>query len=164
MSTKDAKSVLIPIIVFILVSSILAMGLINYLDITNYVEVNTIQVYDTNIAVGRDCTAIIASTSPERAYSIQLGLEKRIEERPNTHDTLATILDSFNITLEGVYITGIEGDYYYSDMLLRDEDKLLRLDTKPSDAIAVALRTNSTIYIKRTLLTEYGENICGVIS
>ncbi len=156
----DVKQVLMVIVVLVLASSAIAVGLISYFDISGYVEVNVIEVYDSTIVVGRDCSAIIATTSPERAYSIQLGLEKTMEERPNTHDTLVTILNSFNITLDGVYIKGMSEDYYLSDMLLRTENKILRLDAKPSDAIAIALRTNSTIYIKESLLAQQGNNIC----
>lgn len=162
MNKDDVKQALMPFIVFILASSVLALGLINYIDIVDYTEVNVLEVYDSTIIIGRDCEAIIATTSPERAESIQLGLDNTILERPNTHDTIATILNSFNITLDGVYIEGMREDYYHSDMLLRDKDKILRLDSKPSDAIAIALRTNSTIYIKRSLLAEHGENICNI--
>ena len=47
---------------------------------------------------------------------------------------------------------------YASEMM--SGDKILRLDTKPSDGIALALRTDSPIYIKKSLLEQVGRDIC----
>lgn len=137
-----------------------SQALMNYFSTDGFVVANVIRVVDDNIIVGNNCTAIIAQTSTERAQSIELGLENRIENRPNTHDTLATILKSFNITLDSVEITRYDSQYYYSNINLRSGDKILKLDAMPSDAIALALRLNSTIYINKTLLNQVGSNIC----
>ena len=45
-------------------------------------------------------------------------------------------------------------------MILSKDNKVLRLDMKPSDGIAVAVRTDSPIYINATMLDEIGQNIC----
>lgn len=127
-----------------------------------FVEVNELHVIqDNTIVMGNNCTAIVAQTSPERARSITLGLRGIINVRPNTHDILSDVLDGFNITLERVKVTKFKDNMYLAKMILRNRDKILKLDSKPSDAIATALRTNSTIYINRTLLNERGKNICG---
>jgi hypothetical protein len=83
-----------------------------------------------------------------------------MEQRPNTHDIFAQTLKSFNITLDYVTIDNLVNGTYYSNLFLRSGNKILKLDAKPSDAIALALRTNSTIYINKTLLQEVGKNIC----
>ncbi|MFQ6020761.1 MAG: bifunctional nuclease family protein [Candidatus Aenigmatarchaeota archaeon] len=147
------------ILTLILISYFSFASLVSF-DITGYEIVNVIEVIGNNVIVGNNCTAIIAETSPERAESISLGLKGIIQERPNTHDTFSAVLRSFNITLEAVQIEGVKDNYYYSNLILRTGDKILKLDTKPSDAIAIALRMNATIYINKTLLTRMGENIC----
>jgi bifunctional DNase/RNase len=53
-----------------------------------------------------------------------------------------------------------EDGVYYANLFLKTKDKVLKLDSKPSDAIALALRTNSTIYINETLLNDIGETVC----
>jgi len=156
------KFPIVPISVLIIsiLLSLVSLGVISIIDISKYVPANVLRVEDSIIIIGNNCTAIVAETSPERAHSIELGTKGIIEYRPNTHDTLAAILKSFNITLEAVNIERFDGRYYYADLLLRKDDKVLKLDTKPSDAIALALRMDSTIYINKTLLSEIGENIC----
>ena len=129
-------------------------------DTSKYVEVDVIDVVDSTIIIGNGCTAIVADTSPERAYSIALGLESRIDMRPNTHDIFAQTLKTFNISLNSVTIDTYNGDFYTASMIMYTPDKMFKLDSKPSDAIAVALRTSSPIYINKTLLSETGDNIC----
>lgn len=140
--------------------SIAVVAVIDNLDTSGYVAADVLQVVDNTIVVGKGCQAIVAETSPERAYSIQLGIEGIIDDRPNTHDIFVETIKSFNISLEYVTLDSYEDGIYYANLLFKSDDKYLKLDTKPSDAIALALRTNSTIYINETLLEETGENIC----
>ncbi len=126
----------------------------------NYVNVNILKVVGKTIVVGNNCTAIFAETSPERAVSILFGLENYINQRPNTHDSFAQVLKSFGIKVKRVDINSFDGRFYYSDIVLQNNKKQLKLDIMPSDAIALALRTNAEIYINETFLKESGQNIC----
>jgi len=152
----------IPLLIFVILVllSFATLAVINIIDFSQYVVADVLRVSENVIVVGNNCTAIIAETSQERAQSIDSGMRGVIEERPNTHDTFVAVLKSFNITLESVSIESFNGNYYSSDLLLRYGDKISKIDTKPSDAIALAVRTNSTIYINKTLLQEVGRNIC----
>lgn len=147
-------------ILTILVTTLLASAIANYLSLEDYLEANVLRVVDNTIIIGNNCTVIVAETSPERAYNIQLGIEKTIPQRPTTYDTISQILKSFNITVEVVKMESFDGNYYYADIYLKNNDKLLKLDIMPSDAIGIALRTNAKIYINKTMLNEIGKNIC----
>jgi bifunctional DNase/RNase len=118
-------------------------------------------VRDTTIVIGVNCTAIVAETSPERALAIQRGLAGEIPQRPGTHDTFAQVLKSFNITLEAVQLERFDGKFYYANAILKTKEKVLKLDLMPSDGIALALRMDAPIYIKKSLLAEAGKDICG---
>ncbi len=137
-----------------------AIASVQYFSTDGFVEANVMQVSGDSIIIGNNCTAIVATTSAERAQSIEQGISGAMNGRPNTHDTVAQILRSFNITVDAVKFNGYDGRYYYSDMVLHDGSKALTLDMMPSDAIAIALRTNATIYINRTLLSQIGKKIC----
>lgn len=152
----------IPAITFIalVLFSFLVIASINLVDLSDYVAANVLEVSGTSVIIGYNCTGIVADTSQERAASIEDGMKGIIQDRPNTHDVFVEALRSFNITLESVTIDNFDGRYYYANLLLRSGNKVLKLDTKPSDAIALALRTNSTIYLNKTLLQEIGQNIC----
>jgi len=156
---KKPNAAFITLVVLILVS-IMAYAVINIVDVDEYVIVDVLEVSGTTIIIGNNCTAIVAETSPERAYSIELGKMRVIEERPTTHDIFSEVLKSFNITLDHVQIESFDDQYYYAYLFLMSGDKILRLDTKPSDGIALALRTDSPIYIKKTLLEQVGRDIC----
>jgi len=158
---KISKSALIALILLVL-SSVMAYSILNLIetDRSGYVVADFIRVSGTTILIGNNCTAIVADTSQERAESIENGIKGIIDQRPNTHDTFVAVLKSFNITLDSVNLERYDGNYYYADLILESGDKVLSLDTKPSDAIALAVRTNSTVYINKTLLQEVGKNIC----
>ena len=129
-------------------------------DTSGYVEADTVNVIESTIILGHGCDAIIAETSPERADSIVLGLMGKIDMRPNTHDIFAQTMKTFNITMQSATIDSFNGQFYKGSMIMWAPEKMLKLDSKPSDAIAVALRMDAPIYINQTLLSEKGENIC----
>jgi bifunctional DNase/RNase len=156
---KNHKMPFMTFIALVLLS-LAAVAVIDSFDTTGYVEADLLEVSGSTIILGNGCQAIVAETSPERAYSIELGIEGIIDERPNTHDIFAETLRSFNITLDYVTLDRYEDGVYYANLFLKTKDKVLKLDSKPSDAIALALRTNSTIYINETLLNDIGETVC----
>lgn len=150
---------LLPIVI-ILATIVFAYAVVSHYSTDGYVRVDKLSIDGNNIIFGTGCKAIIAETSEERAYAIQLGLDKTINNRPLTHDTFVETLKSFNITLEAVKIKSYDGQFYYSDMILSNDKKVLTLDTMPSDAIAIAVRLDAPIYVNETLLNEIGEDIC----
>jgi len=161
MKKKISAAPLITLILLIL-SSIMAYAIANLIEIdtSNYVVADYLKVSGTTIFLGKNCTAIVADTSQERADAIESGMKGIIDQRPNAYDTMAAILKSFNITLDSVEMDRFDGKFYYANLILKSGDKILKLDTKPSDAIAIAVRTNSTIYINKTMLNEIGKNVC----
>jgi len=161
MSKKERFSKL-PLMIFLILVlfSFITIAVINTLNIEDYVIANVLQVDGSQVILGNNCTAIVAQTSAERAHSIETGMRGVIEQRPDTYDIFAEVLRSFNITLEYVTLDNFINGTYYANLHLITGNKALALDSKPSDGIALALRTNSTIYINKTLLKEIGQNIC----
>jgi len=160
MKKERIVAILIAYIVIAVLAFLATSALIEYFKTKDYIEADVVRVVEDSIIIGHGCRALVAGTSPERARSIQLGLEGRIETRPNTHDTFAQVLQHFNITLEAVLIDDLVNDTYNAKMVLHRGDEVLKLDTRPSDGIAVAVRTNTTIYIKNELLEATGRDIC----
>ena len=106
------------------------------------------------------CTQLSMVTDVKQAESIQSGLEGRLGYRPSTHDILWDILDGFNIKLSSARVTKMEDGTYFAQLILTRENLLLTLDSRPSDAIATAVRTGSPIYVKTDLMEEYGDWTC----
>ena len=122
---------------------------------------NLLKIDGTTITIGLDCLAIVADTSQERADAIALSLANKTGDRPNAWDGWASSLSTFNITFEAVTLYGKTSSAYLSQAVFRRDSDVLELDMRPSDAIALALRTNTPIYINTTLLKEDGKNVCG---
>lgn len=96
----------------------------------------------------------------------QQGLEA---QRPLTHDLINNILDHVDATLTSVHITEIKDGIFYAHLLLRNSEGALEpLSARPSDAIAVALRSKSNIMVSSDLLDEVGidipEQVAGDVS
>ena len=87
----------------------------------------------------------------------QQGLEA---SRPLTHDLIRDLLDHADITLTSVHITALRDGVFFADLHLRNADGALEpLSARPSDAIAIALRTKSNILVTGDLLDEVGIDI-----
>ena len=91
---------------------------------------------------------IIVGTS--EAQSIAIALERITPPRPLTHDLFATFAQAFGVRLCEVFI--------YSELLFEDGIKQIRLDSRTSDAIAIALRVKCDIYTTPEIVRE-----CGVV-
>ena len=99
---------------------------------------------------------IIVGTS--EAQSIAIALERITPPRPLTHDLFATFAQAFGVRLCEVFIYKFEDGVFYSELLFEDGIKQIRLDSRTSDAIAIALRVKYDIYTTPEIVRE-----CGVV-
>ena len=91
------------------------------------------------------------------AFSIALALEQVEYPRPLTHDLMVDIIDSLSVRITSVEINDILFGTYYAVINLEMLDgKELAIDSRPSDAIAIALRTGCEIYTSSVILDIYG--------
>ena len=72
--------------------------------------------------------------------------------RPMTHDLLKTILVEVGGSVESVEITELKENTYYASVNLNVAGRQMMIDSRPSDAIALALRTKSPIYVAKAVL------------
>ena len=80
--------------------------------------------------------------------------------RPLTHDLMRDLLESLDVTLIAVHLTDLKDGVFYATLNIRDEaSKELSISARPSDAIALALRTQSTILATTELMDEAGIEI-----
>jgi bifunctional DNase/RNase len=80
--------------------------------------------------------------------------------RPLTHDLIRDLLEQVDITLTSVHITSIVDGVFFAELNLRNDQRALpALSARPSDAIAIALRTKSNILVDNDLLDQVGIDI-----
>lgn len=81
------------------------------------------------------------------AQSIAVRLEGVIPPRPLTHDLMTSVFHAYGITLESVTIVGFEKGVFTSVLKLKGDSGEVELDSRTSDAIALALRTGANIFV-----------------
>lgn len=99
---------------------------------------------------------IIVGTS--EAQSIAIALEHITPPRPLTHDLFATFAQAFGVCLREVFIYKFEDGVFYSELLFEEGMNTVRLDSRTSDAIAIALRVKCDIFTTPEIVRE-----CGVV-
>lgn len=99
---------------------------------------------------------IIVGTS--EAQSIAIALERITPPRPLTHDLFAVFSHAFGIVLREVFIYKFEEGVFFSELLFDNGEQTIRLDSRTSDAIAIALRVKCDIYTTEQIVKE-----CGVV-
>ncbi len=90
----------------------------------------------------------------EQARAIMSALENQKPPRPLTHDLIANILEVWNMTLEKVIIHSLQKDTFYAALIVQQGDVKKEIDARPSDAIAVALRTNAPIWVMEEVIAN----------
>ena len=90
------------------------------------------------------------------AQSIAMRMENVIPPRPMTHDLMVSMLHAFGISIDEVLIYEFNDGVFMSQIQLNDGEKQVSLDSRTSDAIALALRTNARIYTTPEVMKQTG--------
>ena len=94
------------------------------------------------------------------ATAIAFAQQGMVAQRPLTHDLISNILEAADLTLTAVQIVQLKDGIFYAELQVRtDSGTVLKISARPSDAIAIALRTKSNILADSGLLDEVGIDI-----
>jgi len=88
------------------------------------------------------------------ASAIQLGLEETKSSRPRTHDLLASMLNTLGGEVRKVVVEDLRDQTFYAVIHVKQDGRLVEIDARPSDAIALALRTDSPVFVDRSVLEK----------
>ena len=86
------------------------------------------------------------------ANAIALEIEKVTTPRPMTHDLIKILLLGMNTSMRKVVVSDLKDDTFYAVIWLEKEGKLMSVDSRPSDALALALRLDCPIYVDESVL------------
>ncbi len=90
------------------------------------------------------------------AQAIALKMEGIVPPRPMTHDLFTALGHAFGIELTEVFIYQFEDGVFYSELTFTDGERTVTLDSRTSDAVAIAMRTGAPIYTTPEILAETG--------
>ncbi len=84
--------------------------------------------------------------------TIVIGLQEIEVSRPQTTDLLKEVIENLNGKVQQVEITKIQDETYYANIVIQSGDRTLRLDARPSDAIALAVRSHVSIFVSAAIV------------
>lgn len=90
------------------------------------------------------------------ATAIAFALEEVVTPRPMTHDLMRNLLDDLGASVESVVVTELRDKTFYAEIELHAADGVHRISSRPSDAIALAVRVGTPIYASEEVLDEAG--------
>lgn len=90
------------------------------------------------------------------AEAITLELQDMLRERPLTHDLLKATITEMGGTVRHIYINNLSSDVFYARINIDVDGKLIDVDARPSDAIALAVRLKSPIFVDEMVMDKAG--------
>ncbi|GAC1343407.1 MAG: bifunctional nuclease family protein [Candidatus Dormibacteria bacterium] len=90
------------------------------------------------------------------ANAIALKITGITPERPITHDLLANVLGAVDVHVDRILVTALANEVFFARILATLDGRSLEIDSRPSDAIAVAVRVGASIYVSDDVLNKAG--------
>ncbi len=93
---------------------------------------------------------------PAEADAIAIKLQGQTAPRPLTHDLLQRVIDVLGATVESIIVSALEKDTFYAKVILNINGEQIEIDSRPSDALALAVRVGAAIYAEDTVMDKAG--------
>ena len=110
------------------------------------------------IFVGNSSKVFVIQVENNMGAVISMFLSKAPKERPLTHDLVNNIFKGLNVTIERVIITELKNSTFYARLILKQENelgcKLVEIDARPSDCLALATAQKRPIYVSNSLFEQ----------
>ncbi len=93
---------------------------------------------------------------PAEADAIAVKLQGVNVPRPLTHDLLGLVIDSLGATVDSIVVSDLKSDTFYAKIVLNVDGEQIEIDSRPSDALALAVRVEVPIYADEAVLDKAG--------
>ncbi len=107
---------------------------------------------------------VLKEKDGQRSFPIVIGLheawaiDRAVKDiptpRPLTHDLLSNVIIQLSGGIERVEISDLKNNTFYAKIIISQNGSVLAIDSRPSDAIALAMQGNTPIYVAKTVLEE----------
>ncbi|MFW6112422.1 MAG: bifunctional nuclease family protein [Chloroflexota bacterium] len=91
---------------------------------------------------------------PAEANAIAMEIQGVKPPRPLTHDLLISIINALGASLDSIVVTELQDEIFYASLVLSLDGDQMEVDSRPSDAIALAVRTNVPVYAEESVLDQ----------
>jgi len=93
---------------------------------------------------------------PAEADAIAVKLQSVTVPRPLTHDLLHSVIDALGATIDSIIVSDLKNDTFYAKIILNVDGGQIEVDSRPSDALALAVRVEAPIYVEESVLDKAG--------
>lgn len=93
---------------------------------------------------------------PSEADAIAVKLQGVSVPRPLTHDLLISVIDALGATINSIVVSDLKNDTFYAKILLSVDGEQMEVDSRPSDALALAVRADAPIFAEEAILDKAG--------
>jgi len=93
---------------------------------------------------------------PSEADAIAVKLQGATVPRPLTHDLLRSVIDSLGATVEYILVNDLKSDTFYARIILNIDGEKMEIDSRPSDALALAVRVEAPVFADEAVLEKAG--------
>ena len=110
---------------------------------------------------------ILKEVDGDRSFPIVIGIfeatsiDRRVKgmpsPRPLTHDLVTSVIDNLGGELRDIYISELRDHTYYAKLRIRHDGEIVEVDSRPSDAIAVAVTVDVPIFVAEDIIDEVGQ-------
>ena len=92
------------------------------------------------------------------ANAITMGIEHTWTPRPMTHDLIKNIIEGMNASVRRITVNDLRANTFYAIISLEADGRAMEIDSRPSDAIALALRVKAPIFVAEKVLDSAGHD------
>ncbi len=114
------------------------------------------------IFIGNSEKVFIINVDQTVGRAIAMSLQSQRSERPMTHELVSDIFTAFGIDVERVVINDLQNNTYFARLILKAENevhkKIIEIDARPSDCLAIALQSKRPIFVSREVWDEVEDN------
>ena len=93
---------------------------------------------------------------PAEADAIAVKLQGVTVPRPLTHDLLGSVIDVLGASIDSIVVNDLKNDTFYAKIILNVDGGQMEVDSRPSDALALAVRVGAPVYVEEAVLDKAG--------
>jgi bifunctional DNase/RNase len=93
---------------------------------------------------------------PYEAEAITIALQEIEVSRPQTHDLIKSVMQSMNGRLLRVEVVALKDDVYFGNLVIEQEERIVHVDSRPSDALALAVRAHVPVLVSQEVMDAAG--------
>ncbi|MCK5611924.1 bifunctional nuclease family protein [Candidatus Pacearchaeota archaeon] len=99
---------------------------------------------------------LMIMVEPAQADAIKASLQQPYPVRPLTHDFVCSVINTLGATLKRVVVDGLQEETFHAKAILERDDQVIKIDCRPSDAVAISIRADTPIFVAKDVLENAG--------